>query len=205
MKNINQFKVLTCTFMFLLIFLCCSVNIFAWGLDVHTQYTRDWAVESGFSEADGQKLGLLNMATDVSPNTGGWPLPHDEFHFNMNSGNVADINSASDTRNIKKNEYYKSAVTAYKNSNRDSALNDLGTALHALQDIYAHGNVQTMDQHNSFKYNGNSIIDDINYDINWSTKQVTSVAKFSGKRYLNTKQVSLDLIKKFIADASYKK
>lgn len=102
----------------------------------------------------------------------------------------------------------QAAAYATRGTERASAFNDLGTALHAYQDIFAHGNVQNMTQHDSFRDPADSsikVIDNPNYDINFFTKVVTKVA--GGYQYATrwnkTKAKSIEIITNFKRDVSY--
>ncbi|MZP31155.1 hypothetical protein GTO91_15720 [Heliobacterium undosum] len=215
-----------------------------WGVSVHgtgfVKGTYNWAIARQFNEANAQSIAAADVATDTSLYTGGYPLSHDEYHFNMNSSSLSAVGTSSDSRVQKSSEYFSLAVNKYNKANTDyanvvayinqtypsgaskdaalqtarndratarlKALNDLGTALHAWQDVFAHGNVQTMTQHNSYKAPedpSTSIIDDPNYDINWSTGTVTKPGYEFGSRYNATKSKTISMLDLFKSSVGY--
>ena len=110
-----------------------------WGVGVHSSKTSEWAQSAdagSYTKVAAERIGLANNATDVLP--GANPLPYlgdQSYHFNR-----AAVGQ-EDTRMVKVREHVESAKMMCSLRPRlvTLAAIDLGRALHALQDYYAHG------------------------------------------------------------------
>jgi len=89
--------------------------------EVHYEFTKRWAVEEGFSEADAETIAVADWAVDSVYNV------HANWH---NKGyHFAWLGA------------YRRARRLYAQAAKDRDLVTLGVALHCLQDGIAHGNL----------------------------------------------------------------
>ena len=116
--------------------------------------------------------------------------------------NQAEINYKNNMKFAKENPLIiKAKWFAERQYERDKdyALKLLGEGLHALQDVDAHGQIGVDDVIAS--HVGLKGIDDPNYD--WADSSQTSVVKSTEqKRYNNTKNNTIDYLKRFIEGIS---
>jgi RHS repeat-associated protein len=102
-----------------------------WGEDVHYGMTYSWALATGMTASQAERIARADNGTDGG--FGSWlPLLGDQSrHFNQSG-------SCSDSRNSWAETEYRRAIGYYNAGNMDAALGHLGRGLHSLQDIDPH-------------------------------------------------------------------
>jgi hypothetical protein len=134
-----------------------------WTGSVHQALTEQWAKEAGLSATDARRVANADNGIDN-------PFSFDgqfdyKLHFNRRSAAASDIGSAAkDSRVIESQRYLANAVRVWQLADRvyttarrlkvsdpvarlarsvarNQALDEVGKALHPLQDIQAHGNI----------------------------------------------------------------
>jgi RHS repeat-associated protein len=107
-----------------------------WGPLVHLTKTRAWAQRVGYPSAAASAVAGADEAVD-NGNKGPWPSPvgDQSYHFNRN------LSGGMDTRLVRFKAHYSWAQKHCNriNDNPEKAAEELGTALHPLQDWVAHG------------------------------------------------------------------
>ncbi len=108
-----------------------------WGDSVHQHLTTIWALENGYPEVAALAIGAADRAVD-SLEGGTSPIPgvgDQSYHFNRN------LNGGLDSRWFHNGEHMLRARRACNRQNDDpeTAADELGTALHPMQDWVAHG------------------------------------------------------------------
>ena len=122
-----------------------------WAKDVHYEKTLTWARSAGFNSSQSKAIALACNDVD-SPSSGISFLPgkfgDQSYHFNTNGDNV--YGTIMDSRWIHAQAHLKNAIEwqTYANAAlkvgmdasvfEERALKELGTGLHALQDISGH-------------------------------------------------------------------
>lgn len=109
-----------------------------WGSNIHEVATKRWAKDLSYPDKAAGKIGEADDAVDGGITGGGtgWaPWGDQSYHFDRNLGN------GTDTRLQHYNDHLKKAVDACSGTkdDPDTAVKELGTALHPLQDWVAHG------------------------------------------------------------------
>ena len=104
-----------------------------WKKEVHYGLTFALGVGLGLSEQDAAKLAAADQSVDFWPGYGPYPwLGGQSYHFDTGI-------PGTDTRLVHVSDALESARLAMANGDRDKAIELLGQGLHALQDLYAHG------------------------------------------------------------------
>jgi hypothetical protein len=112
-----------------------------WATDVHYAATKRWAIAGSYPEQAAEMVGAADEAVDsLSGGTGPWPAPvpgDQSYHFNRN------LNGGKDSREVHFADHKQKAETLCTirlgNDLPEQAAVQLGTALHPMQDIMAHG------------------------------------------------------------------
>ena len=118
-----------------------------WKSEVHYDDTLKWIIENyswiiktySISESTFKYYAeiIAKACKDVdSGSTGPMPWQDQSRHFNRNDSGV-------DSRQVHADESMERAITLFKNGKIADALKELGTGLHPIQDIDAHGNIGT--------------------------------------------------------------
>jgi len=161
--------------------------------DITYYIARD---EYGFSDAEAQTIADGDNNIDYS-----YPLTN-SWHFNDGDPYLSSVNSYYDTRNVHYRECMDQAI-AYNNAgNRSMALYTLGNSLHPKQDIFAHGNVQTLTQHNSIQIDGVKVIDNYDYDVDFNdvASNPAGTAYWGSTRFDDAKAATRAALANFIAN-----
>jgi len=95
-----------------------------WDKVIHKEATLEWALSAGFNLKDAGVIASADNNTDI------FKL----VIFEKNRGAHFRAHGAMDYYKT----HYDNAVVQWKAGNKNEALQELGTALHALQDNYAH-------------------------------------------------------------------
>jgi RHS repeat-associated protein len=136
-----------------------------WGEPVHRHDTKRWAIEVGFSKRDAKIIALANKRTDFGK-SGPLPLQNQSYHFNRyEDGDSREIQSeiylynAANIYNTawkKREELLDNLCPSDYNYielkihydylfevERVKSLKELGRGVHLIQDIYAHGQIDS--------------------------------------------------------------
>lgn len=110
-----------------------------WGRADHENWTNSFL--SGIVHNDYRTdIGNYNQKTDL--NFPAWVLPYQHIHFDR-SGSL----NAEDTRGIYATSKLDVAISKWKESYTSNAIpKNIGYALHAMQDVQAHGNIGLYDR-----------------------------------------------------------
>lgn len=87
---------------------------------VHYRLTRRWAVEAGFSEAEAEEIAQADVGVDRAHGGGLWQLHNWGYHYRLFGANVL-------------------ARRGLRRAIATGSLQELGVALHRVQDAVAHG------------------------------------------------------------------
>lgn len=116
-----------------------------WSKSDHEEWTESLATEAGYSSSIASALGEASYNVDVDMSTNPLRAPinwsyNQRFHFDRRNycNNISD---GEDTRVYYANIYIEKALAKEAAGDSLAAAELLGTALHFLQDVSAHGNV----------------------------------------------------------------
>jgi hypothetical protein len=110
-----------------------------WATDVHYAATKRWAIAGSYPEQAAEMVGAADEAVDsIGSGTSFWPLAGDQsYHFNRN------LNGGPDSRYVhfadQKRKAESLCTIRLGNDFPEMAAVQLGTALHPMQDVVAHG------------------------------------------------------------------
>lgn len=178
-----------------------------WGKSEHYNWTYSVARKCGFSFAISKKIAKYCRALDeVYPSTAyakNFTIHYEEkewqyYHFNKyKKGN-------KDSRIEYANKWLYKAINEYYKGKRDSAYKWLGYALHCLQDIEAHGQIDRGNNipHHLGNVNGdnrNKADKPTQYEWTNKNKNRLKYVKHSKKRQNATKEITKKYLKSFRA------
>ena len=147
-----------------------------WATDVHKDWTTKWALELSYTIKSAEKIGEYDEAVDKGT-TSPFPIIGDQsFHFNRNGS------GQNDSRLVHFRNYLKKAKDCCnwdtEQDDPQKAVENLGTALHPLQDWVAHGDFGVKNKgsvwiyHNFYSeqtslgsnFDRSAVVDNIEYD-----------------------------------------
>ena len=188
-----------------------------WGISVHFHYTQRWARDAGFSRWQAFIIADANFGVDLQVETAVYN-PWKDRSWHVNTSQTGDSRLAHAERMLRsaisqwnqatidfenaiaglssRNSHARQAGTvvasARRELQREQALRTLGQGMHALQDIFAHGNI---DGHGLF-----TGFDNVRY--NWVDSTRTSVVDSGqkyGERFFETQRATMNYLNRFIA------